>query len=114
MKALLLGLIVLSFFAQSCYKSGKMKIQNKVSSVTLEDIKWGDVFISDKLLPGESSNTVTIDKQTDKLPKSHKISFKMSSNGQLIYLETVDEFQLIEDDDKLFILDDNTKVSNPN
>ena len=62
----------------------------------------------------ETSEKLTISKCEEKLPGSHKISFKMTANNKSIYLETEEEYFLDEDDDLLIVLTDDTKVKNPN
>jgi hypothetical protein len=98
----------------SCYKPGKIQIQNNVTQVKLVDVKWGDVYIADELLPGESSKKITIQKYDQKLPSNQRVSFKMTANNQTIFLETEEEYLLKEDDDLLIILDNETQVQNPN
>jgi hypothetical protein len=114
MKSLkLIAFIWMAFVLQSCYKPGKIQIQNKISKVEITDVKWGDVYIATELLPGESS-TKTIEEYEEKLPKKFKVSFKMVTNNKSIYLETEEEYLLNEDEEKLITLDDATKVKNPN
>lgn len=96
---------------QSC-KEGEIQVQNNITKVTIVDVKWGDIYIASELLPGESSRKITI--EGSKLPTSHQISFKMTANNKSVYLETEEEFIVYEDDDKLIILTDETKVKNPN
>ncbi len=115
MKSLkIIAFICTDFVLQSCYKPGKIQIQNKISQVEITDVKWGDIYIATELLPGESSAQTTIEEYEAKLPKKFKISFKMVANNKSIYLETEDEYLLNEDEVKLITLDDATKVKSPN
>ncbi len=111
-KLLLIGVAALTL--QSCYKPGDIQIQNKITQVTIEDVRWGDLYIAYELIPGESSGNVTIRKYDEKLPASHNVSFKMTANNKSIYLQTEEEYYLDEDGDLLIILTDDTKVRNPN
>jgi len=99
---------------QSCDKPGKITIKNNISQVEIYDIKWGDIFIASSLLPGESSQSKIINKNSEKLPTSKSITFKMKANEMSVFLETSQQFLLNEDEDLLIILDDNTPVFNPN
>lgn len=99
---------------QSCYEPGDIQVKNNITQVKIVDVKWGNIYIATELLPGESSEKLTIEKEREKLPASHKISFKMTANNKSIYLETEEEFLLDEDDDLLIVLTDDTKVKNPN
>ena len=109
-------IIFLSAFVmlQSCYNPGDIQIQNNISNVEIVDVRWGDLYMAEDLLPGESSDKHTIRKYDEKLPSMHKVSFKMTANMKTIYLGTVEEFLLDQDGDLLITLDDETKVKNPN
>lgn len=106
--------IFMAGLLSSCYKPGSIQVQNNVSNAKLTDIKWGEVFIESELIPGQTSDKIKITKDEQKLPSSKKISFVMVSNKNSIYLETVEEFLLNEDDDVIFVIDNNTQVRNPN
>ncbi len=99
---------------QSCRQPGNIQVQNNISQVKMVDVRWGNIYIATELFPGETSEKLTIEDRDGKLPSSHKISFKMTANNKTIYLETEEAYLLEEDDDILIILDDNTKVRNPN
>lgn len=99
---------------QSCIESGEIQIQNNISQVKILDVKWGDHYLSTELLPGETSEQLTIKNSVEKLPSSQKVSFKMTANNKTIYLETQGTYLLDEDDDLLIILTDQTIVQNPN
>lgn len=112
----LIGIAVCAIFLlQSCEKEGKIRIQNKISKVTITDVKWGKHYITYRLLPGETSGEVVIgDYDKEKLPSQYKVSFRMTANNKSIYLETEDMYRLDEDDNILIVLTDETKVKNPN
>ena len=98
----------------SCNKSGDIRIQNKITKVKIEDVKWGKFYLAYELLPGETSEKTTIDEYDEKLPASHKISFKMTANNMMIFLETEESYTLEEEGDLYIILTDETNVKNPN
>ena len=98
----------------ACYKPGKIEVQNNISQAKIVDVSWGKAHLASELLPGQSSREITISKNTQKLPSCHKIVFKMSTNGQEIYLETEDSYMLNEDGNLFIRLTDSTKVKNPN
>lgn len=110
---LILALVIMVFI-QSCHKPGDINIQNNITKVKIQDVKWGDHYIAYELLPGETSEKVTIRPTNEKLPSSHKISFKMAANNMMVYLETEEEYVLEEEGDLYIILNDETKVKNPN
>jgi len=110
-KYIFLSIIVLTL--QSCYKPGKIEIQNNVSSARITNIYWGDTYIGSELLPGETTDKVEIRKHAEKLPASNKVSFTMSANGKEVLLETTEEYPLDQDEELLITIDDNTEVINP-
>ena len=113
-KIYIISVFCIACLLQACYKPGDIQVQNNISNVKIVDVKWGDIYIATELLPGETSEKLTIEEYREKLPSSHKITFKMSANNKSIYLETVDEYLLDEEDDLLIILSDETEVENPN
>lgn len=106
--------IVIVAFLQSCHQSGNIKVQNNITKVKIQDVKWGDHYLTYELLPGETSEETTIRRDDESLPASHKLSFKMTANDKTIYLETEKEYLLEEEDHLFIILTDSTKVKNPN
>jgi hypothetical protein len=109
-------ILVLCFILciQSCYETGDIQVQNDISNVKITDVEWGSFLVAYELLPGERSSRITIDKYSETLPSSHKISFKMKAKNRTIYLETVEKFRLSQDDYLLIVLDNETEVLNPN
>ncbi|HLN72768.1 MAG TPA: hypothetical protein VK205_05710 [Prolixibacteraceae bacterium] len=106
--------IVIVVFLQSCHEPGNIKVQNNITKVKIEDVKWGDNYLAYELLPGETSEETTIRRDDESLPASHKLSFKMTANDKTIYLETEEEYILEEEGSLFIILTDTTKVKNPN
>jgi hypothetical protein len=98
----------------SCEKPSKIQLRNDISKVKITEVYWGSVWLSNELLPGESSQQQTLYPQQENFPKKHKVTFKMTANNKIIYLETEDEYTLGKEDELLIVLSDNTKVSNPN
>ncbi|HBF87810.1 MAG TPA: hypothetical protein DDX39_04130 [Bacteroidales bacterium] len=107
---IIIGILLLTLV--SCYKPGEISIENNVSNATLNDIYWGDIYLTSDLLPGESSNPKVINKTTEKLPASYRVSFVLEANNKKVYLETDEEFLLDEDDQILIVIDDETLVVN--
>jgi hypothetical protein len=115
MKKLQFILVICSaFILTSCYKSADIQVRNNISQVKIMDVKWGDIYIAGELLPGETSSKITVTSQEEKFPATHNISFVMSANDKYVYLETICEYTLDEDQDLLIILEDTTRVQNPN
>ncbi len=115
MKKLQIIVIVLALgLFQSCYKPGDISVQNNISNARIIDVKWGNFYLAAELLPGESSEKLTIDRYQEKLPSKHKVTFKMVANDKLVYLETVEKYLLEEDDELHITLSDDTRVKNPN
>lgn len=106
--------ICIAFIFQSCYKSAEIQVRNNISKVKIIDVKWGDNYIAGELLPGQTSSKITVTNHEEKFPATHNISFVMFANDKYVYLETISEYTLDEDQDLLIILEDTTRVQNPN
>lgn len=109
-------LLLFSVFTIACdEKKAHIQVQNNISQVVIEDVRWGDIFIDSRLFPGETSSKKRIrETSTIELPYSGTISFRMKANNQVIFLETEETFTLDEEDDILVVLSDSTLVRNPN
>ena len=97
----------------ACYKPGDIQVQNNISRAVIEDVQWGDNFLASELLPGQASNKRTIEREEEKLPSTHTLTFKIRLNGKTVFLQTDESFLLDEDGDLLITLEDGTKVGNP-
>ena len=109
-------ILLIAICLHSCYKEAEIRVQNNISNAKILDVRWGDIIIDYELLPGQTSGKITIEEESNtiKLPSSNKVCFIMDVNNKSIYLETVEEYKLNYDDDKLIIIDNQTKVRNPN
>lgn len=99
-------------------KPGKISVQNSIRGVVISDVRWGDIFITDQLLPGEASNSITVydagdDSYGVNLPTAYPIRFYMEVQGDRIYLETRESYKLDVEEDIDVILYDSTRVFNP-
>ena len=90
-------------------------IKNLVSSATISSIKWSEFSLNNSLLPGQSSTKFRIyDYEFEKVSSySGVIKFNLSAKNSVVYLETVDSYSIIKNEQKTFVIDDNTKVKNP-
>ena len=107
-------LAVFALLLHACYDPGTVQVQNNINRAKVIDVKWGDHYIAGELLPGESSSKVSIERRKEKLPSSNRVTFKLSANNKVVFLESQDEYELDEDEDLLIVLDDDTPVRNPN
>ncbi len=107
-------IIVITVILQSCYQEAEVQVQNNISNIKIVQVEWGNVYIASELLPGETSTKAIIRKDEAKLPESNRVSFKMKTENQTIYLETEEAYMIEQGDDVLIILSDSTKVHNPN
>jgi hypothetical protein len=109
-----IGCCLFAYLFSACEKESTVQLQNNISAVKITDVKWGDIFLSNELLPGESCGKKTIYPYQEELPKTERVTFKMVANNKTVYLETDEEFTLNEGNDLLIVLSDDTKVKNPN
>lgn len=106
--------VVIPVLLVSCYKPGKIKVQNNINSVAIESVEWGDVYLAGELFPGESTDFIELDKSDVTLPGSHSVSFTMRANNRSVFLITNQSYSLDEDEELVIQLDDSTAVYNPN
>ncbi|NCA86438.1 MAG: hypothetical protein EOM83_12840 [Clostridia bacterium] len=105
---IIIAILVVALVA-SC-KPGKIRVQNNISQVVITNVQWGDQYLAYELLPGETSDKLSI----SDVPESNKIRFVMQANNQAIYLETEELYHLDRNDDLLIVITDSTPVKNPN
>jgi len=108
-------LVSISFVLISCIKekSAKIRIQNNVHNTILTSINYGEYPIYGDLIPGATSNSITITDDKDNWPKTNVIEFYMQANNKLVYLKTKNSFELNPDDDLTITVWDSTEVANP-
>jgi len=102
-----------SILMVACTEKAKIRIQNNVSSVRMNDIRWGDISIGGNLLPGQTTKEITILKRNESLPKSFSVSFILEANDQEVFLTTEEEYLLDLYDDITIVINDDTPVFNP-
>lgn len=110
------SLVALAVLIGACETPGELKVKNAIRGAVIKDVRWGDVFLEDRLLPGETSRTAVIYDRPDygvDLPATLPVKFYMEVNGDLLYLQTREEFPLDEDESVEIVLDDSTPVFNP-
>ena len=112
LKKLLLSLSSIMLLI-SCYKPGKIRVQNNISQVKITEVNWRENNLSWELLPGETSDIIEISKSSENLPVDYNVSFKMEAIGKTVYLETSETFLLNEDEEILINLNDSTEIFNP-
>ncbi len=117
MKRLFLSgfLLLTAFFGIGCEKSGLINVRNSVSGATIQNVRWGDVLLSNQLLPGERSSTLRIYDDPDwgvDLPAEEPLRFYLNVGGDLIFLETRATYRLDEDQKVELTIDDTTAVWN--
>lgn len=98
-----------------CEKPAEIRVRNSIGGATLQNIRWGDVLLTGRLLPGEASGRIQIYDDPDwgvDLPAEEPIRFYMNVQGDLIFLETRETYRLDEEVKLTVSLSDTTKVWN--
>ncbi len=117
MKQYMPTLLVAIFTLASCIKESKIRVQNMLPKAIVKNVEWGGVPISSQILPGQTSNEITIYENESyydiKLPASKPVKFYISLNGDLVFVQTKASFRLNEDDDLTIVIADTTQVFNP-
>lgn len=105
--------IIVALGLQSCYQTAEVSVQNNISNVVINQVKWGGVDLGGGVLPGQQTEKKKVRKQMKRLPASETVSFVMSANGKLVFLRTKARFMLTQGDDIVITLDDATEVETP-
>lgn len=120
MKAyLFLCTLLLGAAAIGCQESpGRISVQNSIRGAIIKDVRWGDIFLTEDLLPGEKSQSITVYDAGDagygvNLPAAFPIGFYMEVQGDRIYLQTRERYELDMDKVVDIVLSDSTAVVNP-
>lgn len=105
-------LMFLPLLALQCQEQEEahLTIEHRISGVTLQNIYWGDRYITSYLAPGQSVEIQYYEDQD--LPETNPVRFSMVSKGKEIYLETKQQFELAKDDNLVIVLKDETSVVN--
>jgi|GEM_PF-474434 hypothetical protein len=117
MKKYISILCVVVFVLASCEKESEIRVQNMLPKAIIKNVEWGGIPISSQILPGQTSEAITIYENESyydiKLPASKPVKFYISLNGDLVYVQTKASFRLNEDDDRTIVIADTTQVFNP-
>lgn len=106
-------LLLLAAFCSCEYDEGRIKIQNNIHNVKLENINFGDYPIANSLLTGEICEEEKIVDKKGTFPKINEVSFYMVNNGKRVCLKTKSKFKLDADQLLTIVVTDSTVVINP-
>ena len=99
-----------------CQDPSSIKVQNRLPRTIMRNVEWGGVPLSSHLISGEASTKTKIfnDGYYDlDLPESHPLKFYMEVNGDKVYLQTKESFELGEEEDLFIEINSATQVINP-
>lgn len=113
MKKTIILLGIVSFALTSCMEDAKIQVINEVHNVKMTEISWGGYSISSSLMPGEASEKITISEAVQDYPKRHRLKFYLNADGNSVFLETKEYFELDKNDFIRIIVTDTTEVVNP-
>jgi len=118
MNRIFTSILLLLIIATSCKpKRSTIQVQNMLSKAIINNVEWGGLPLTSKLLPGQASNKISIYEEDSyydiELPESHPLKFYMELNGEKVYLETRESYNLGKGSDLVVTITDSTKVFNP-
>lgn len=97
------------FLLISCNRSGEIKVQNKISRSTIENIYWGETYVGGSLRPGQETEFFEIKRSDVKLPAEHRIYFSVEGDLPLQYY-TAEKFELDKKGQLIVALSDSTEI----
>ena len=113
MKRTIILLAILSLAFASCQEEAKIQVINEIHNVAMTDISWGNYSVYSRLMPGQASEKETIIDDAKNFPKRHRLKFYLSADGNTVFLETKEYFELDKGDFIRIIVTDITEVVNP-
>lgn len=107
--------ISFSLFLFSCQpiEEANVRVKNNISNVKIGDIMYGDEYISGSIITGNNTGYVTISDERDHWPKTMFLTFSMTANNRVVFLQTISPYTIDAGDDLTITLDDNTPVFSP-
>ena len=94
------------------HQEAKIQVRNSITNTTMQSVKWGDLYITGSLLPGEISSEVIIYYESDYMGQNNQFSFYLSSGGKQVYLKTKDSYAIQEGSELQVTIDNDTEVEN--
>lgn len=116
MKSLLYTIIAICLILvfSSCDDEAEIKVTNKIGSVRLDNISFGEKGLINSLLPGESKSfTLTERMDAVKFPMTDQIKFYMIKGDSRVLLYTKESFKLNKDQKLDIVITKDTEVINP-
>jgi hypothetical protein len=92
-----------------CSNNGEVKIKNGISGTTIENVYWGETYISGPLRPEEESGFRQISRREEKLPARNRIFFStVGLTSKEFY--TAEMFSLSKKQQLVIELSDSTAI----
>lgn len=92
-----------------CNTAGEIKVQNRISKTTVENIYWGEVYIGGALRPGQETEYFKIKRADEKLPAAHNLIFSVEGDLPLRYY-TIEKYELDKKGQLNIELTDSTEI----
>lgn len=73
--------------------SGEIKVHNRISKTTIENVYWGELYIGGALMPGQETEYFKIKASDEKLPVAHNIIFSVEDDLPMRYY-TLEKYEL--------------------
>ncbi len=116
MKCLLL-LIFPVLLLTSCDSESSLRVRNQLPYAVVENVDWGGIPVSSQIIPGETSQKITIMENemyyNIHLPSAFPLKFYINVNGDRVFVQTRKSYLLNRDNDLTIDLCDTTQVFNP-
>ncbi len=116
MKYLLL-LIFPVLLLTSCDSESSLRVRNQLPYAVVENVDWGGIPVSSQIIPGETSQKITIMENemyyNIHLPSAFPLKFYINVNGDRVFVQTRKSYLLNRDNDLTIDLCDTTQVFNP-
>lgn len=99
-----------------CTDDSSLRVRNSLTKAVILNAEWGGVPLASHLMPGETSQKIHISKNDYyydiDLPEKHTLKFVIDVNGDQVYLQTQESFELGKEHNLLINVTDSTEVTN--
>jgi hypothetical protein len=105
-------MLLFTLLLVSCYEEATIRVTNNVHNVQLDNINFDKIGIGTCVLPGETTQEVTISSREVSFPLSAQLQFYMVKSDRRVFLKTKETYTLNVDDKLVVVISDDTEVVN--
>jgi hypothetical protein len=113
MKYITLFIITIFLLLSMACSHGEIQVENNLENTVIKNIEWGNIPVTEYLLPYENSYVRKInnsDYYDIKLPDTYSLRFYIEKDSIEIYYETVEKFTIEREKYVLITINEDTEL----